>query len=197
MTATWRATQKAQRRAELMTAAAALFAARGFAAVSTGDLGEAVGISGPALYKHFASKDALLEELLADTSERLLDGARQLTAEIDDPRRLLEALIGFHVDFALSEPDIIRIQDRELTALPDAANRRIRALQRAYVQAWDAPLAELNPGMRADERRTLLHALFGLLNSTPHSAGTSRKRTAAVLTAAAEAVLFASAVAVP
>lgn len=194
MTATWRATQKARRRAELMTAAAALFAERGFASVSTGDLGEAVGISGPALYKHFASKDALLEELLTDASERLLEGARQLTDELSDPRALLEALIDFHVDFALSEPDIIRIQDRELAALPDAANRRIRALQRAYVQAWDAPLSALFPALRPDERRTLLHALFGLLNSTPHSAGTSRKRTTAVLTAAAAAVLFGTTV---
>lgn len=190
MTATWRATQKARRRAELMTAAAGLFARRGFAAVSTGDLGEAVGISGPALYKHFASKEALLEELLTDASERLLDGARQLTAEGLDPRTLLAQLIDFHVDFALSEPDIIRLQDRELAALPDAANRRIRALQRSYVQHWDEPFATVAPGLRADERRTVLHAMFGLLNSTPHSAGSSRRRTAPLLARAAGAVLF-------
>ena len=57
---TWRATQKANRRAELMASAARLFAERGFAAVSTADLGDAVGMSGPALYRHFASKEALL-----------------------------------------------------------------------------------------------------------------------------------------
>ena len=193
MKATWRATQKARRREELMAAAATLFAERGFAAVSTGDLGEAVGISGPALYKHFASKDALLEELLTDASERLLEGARRLTAEGLEPQRLLRELIDFHVDFALSEPDIIRLQDRELAALPDAANRRIRALQRAYIQLWDEPFAQVQPALRPDERRTTLHAMFGLLNSTPHSAGSNRTRTAALLARAADAVLSSAA----
>ena len=50
MTATWRATQKANRRAALMRASARLFAERGYKAVSTVELGEAVGMSGPALY---------------------------------------------------------------------------------------------------------------------------------------------------
>ncbi|WP_313823201.1 helix-turn-helix domain-containing protein, partial [Citricoccus sp.] len=81
MTATWRATQKANRRTALMESAARLFAERGFAAVSTTELGEAVGMSGPALYKHFASKDALLAEILVDASERLLAGCRAILAE--------------------------------------------------------------------------------------------------------------------
>ena len=187
---TWRSAQKAQRRAELMSAAASLFAERGFAAVSTIDLGEAVGISGPALYKHFASKDALLEELLTDASQRLLDGGREIVTAGGEPVDLLGRLLDFHVDFALSEPDIIRLQDRELAALPAEAAERVRALQRAYVRTWDALLAAHRPALAADERRTLLHAVIGLLNSTPHSAGTSRKRTASVLVAAARAALL-------
>jgi len=189
-TVTWRSAQKAQRRAELMSAAAALFAERGFTAVSTIDLGEAVGISGPALYKHFASKDALLEELLTDASQRLLDGGREIVAGEGGPAEVLERLIDFHVDFALSEPDIIRLQDRELAALPAETAERVRALQRAYVREWDALLAAHRPALAPDERRTLLHAVFGLLNSTPHSAGTSRRRTASVLTTAARAALL-------
>ncbi|GAB3900977.1 hypothetical protein GCM10027612_63580 [Microbispora bryophytorum subsp. camponoti] len=59
------------RRAEILEAAAGLFAARGFHGVSIEDIGAAVGISGPALYRHFSGKEALLTEMLLDISERL------------------------------------------------------------------------------------------------------------------------------
>jgi AcrR family transcriptional regulator len=48
------------RREQLVTAAARLFAERGFHGVTIEELGAAVGISGPGFYKHFASKDAVL-----------------------------------------------------------------------------------------------------------------------------------------
>ena len=60
------------RRDEILSTAAELFAARGFHGVSVADIGAACGISGPALYKHFASKDAVLAEMLVSISERLL-----------------------------------------------------------------------------------------------------------------------------
>ena len=170
VTATWRATQKANRRASLMTAAARLFAERGFAAVSTVDLGEAVGMSGPALYKHFPSKDALLADLLTDASERLLEGCREILAERISPDEALARLVRFHLDFATADPDIIRLQDRELAHLATDVNHEVRRLQRAYVQEWDAVLERRRPELDADERQTRLLATFGLLNSTPHSA---------------------------
>ncbi|MFG6279746.1 TetR/AcrR family transcriptional regulator [Microbacterium sp. S16(2024)] len=170
VTATWRATQKAHRRASLMRSAARLFAERGFAAVSTVELGEAVGMSGPALYNYFPSKDALLAELLTDASARLLDGCREIVAEQTAPADTLARLVRFHLDFATADPDTIRLQDRELAQLAPDANHEVRRLQREYVQEWDAVLARLRPHLGDDERQTRLLAAFGLLNSTPHSA---------------------------
>lgn len=174
MTATWRATQKANRRAALMESAARLFAERGFAAVSTAELGEAVGMSGPALYKHFPSKDALLAEILVDASERLLSGCRAiLAADAQDgsgPAETLERLVRFHLDFATTDPDVIRIQDRELSSLAPRDNQEVRRLQREYVQLWDGVLAALCPALDDGERQVRLLGTFGLLNSTPHSA---------------------------
>lgn len=170
MSATWRATQKANRRASLMRSAAQLFAERGFAAVSTVELGDAVGMSGPALYNYFPSKEALLAELLSDASRRLLDGCRDIVAESGTPDEVLRRLVRFHLDFATADPDIIRIQDRELAQLPSDANHTVRSLQRQYVQEWDTVFAACEPRLDADERQTRLLATFGLLNSTPHSA---------------------------
>ena len=66
---------RGNRRAEILAAAASLFAARGFHGVSIEDIGGAVGISGPALYRHFSGKDALLAEMLLDISSRLRESA--------------------------------------------------------------------------------------------------------------------------
>jgi AcrR family transcriptional regulator len=171
VTATWRETQKANRRAQLLESAASLFAERGFAAVTTVELGEAVGMSGPALYKHFASKEAILAELLVDASERLLAGCRVILAGPDaTPTDRLDELIRFHIGFAVAAPDIIRIQDRELAGLPADVNHRVRALQRTYVAEWDAVLAAARPALTPAERGVRLLGTFGLLNSTPHSA---------------------------
>jgi AcrR family transcriptional regulator len=60
------------RREQLLATAADLFAARGFHGVSVAEIGAAVGISGPALYKHFPGKDAILAEMLVAISEELL-----------------------------------------------------------------------------------------------------------------------------
>lgn len=170
MTATWRATQKANRRASLMRSAARLFAERGFAAVSTADLGDAVGMSGPALYNYFPSKEALLAEVLIDASRRLLEGCHDLVADPGAPDEVLRRLVRFHLDFATADPDIIRIQDRELAQLPSDANHTVRSLQRQYVQEWDAVLASVRLELDPAERQIRLLGTFGLLNSTPHSA---------------------------
>ena len=154
-----------------------------FAAVSTTDLGEAVGMSGPALYNYVRSKDELLQELLVDASSRLLDGAREIVADPVETTAdtVLERLVAFHIDFATSDPDVIRIQDRELAQLPDDVNRRVRTLQRRYVQLWDDVLTRARPGLSPSERQVRLLGTFGLLNSTPYSAPASDDGAGAVL----------------
>src|SRR5215217_188578 len=93
------------RREQILQAAAQLFAERGSRAVGVDDVGAAVGVTGPAIYRHFASKDAMLAEMLLLISERLLDGGSDCAARAgDDPAAQLRALIAFHVDFALDNP---------------------------------------------------------------------------------------------
>ncbi len=147
---------------------AGLFAERGFHGVTIEDIGAAVGISGPAVYRHFPSKDALLAEMLTDVSRRLLADGR--SASTDEPRRAVEALVRAHIRFALEEPDLIRVQDRDLANLPPADARKVRRLQRSYVEVWVEALQTLDPAIGRAEARARTHAVFGLLNSTPHSA---------------------------
>src|SRR4051812_50088701 len=62
------------RREQILRAAAQLFAQRGSRNVGVDDIGAAVGVTGPAIYRHFAGKDAMLAEMLGRISERLLAG---------------------------------------------------------------------------------------------------------------------------
>jgi AcrR family transcriptional regulator len=167
---TQRSQAKADRRAALLDAAAGLFAERGFNGVSIEDLGSAVGVSGPAVYRHFSSKQAVLEALLIGVSERLLAGGQDVEGAHTDAAAALHSLIGFHIDFALGEPDTIRVQDRDLDALPDSGRRQVRRLQRRDVEGWMRVLGELHPALTEDELRVRVQGTFGLLNSTPHTA---------------------------
>ena len=160
---------KSDRRLQLLSAAERLFAERGFLAVRLEDIGAAAGVSGPAIYRHFPNKESMLVELLVGISTRLLAGAREVTARHSDASTALDGLIDFHLDFALGEPDLIRIQDRDLAHLPVAAERQVRKAQRQYVEVWVAVLRELNRELAEAEARLTAHAVFGLLNSTQHS----------------------------
>ena len=176
--ATRRSRAKSDRRSQLIAAAERLVAERGYLAVRLEDIGAAAGVSGPAIYRHFPNKEALLVELLVGISTRLLAGATAVAARASDPAAALDGLIDFHLDFALGESDLIRIQDRDLGHLPAPAKRQVRRSQRQYVEIWVDVLRRVDGSLTDADARLMAHAAFGLLNSTPHSVRPNPARTA-------------------
>ncbi len=185
------APRRRSRRDEILDIAVGLFAARGYHGVSMDDIGSAAGVTGPALYHHFAGKEAMLVAALIPVSEGLLHGGRERVARHpDDARAALTDLIDFHVDFALENPAVIALHLHELDRLPEEPRRQIRRLQRLYVEEWVGVLAQLRPELEAPEARVLAHAAFGLMNSTPFLGGeVDRRRRAALLRDAAALAL--------
>ena len=160
--ATRRSRAKSDRRSQLIAAAERLVAERGYLAVRLEDIGAAAGVSGPAIYRHFPNKEALLVELLVGISTRLLAGATAVVARASDPAVALDGLIEFHLDFALGESDLIRIQDRDLGHLPAPAKRQVRRSSAStsrygstYSIRWTTTLTEA-------DARLMAHAAFGL-----------------------------------
>lgn len=180
------------RREEILEIAVGLFAARGYHGVSMDDIGTAAGVTGPALYHHFAGKEAMLVAALMPVSEGLLAGGReQVAAHPGDPRAAVEALVDFHVEFALANPAVIALHLHELDRLPEEPRREIRRLQRQYVEEWVQVLTTLRSDVTGGEARVLAHAAFGLMNSTPFLGGeVERRRRATLLRAAALAALL-------
>ncbi|MBA0049676.1 TetR/AcrR family transcriptional regulator [Streptomyces sp. AJS327] len=189
------------RREQILREAARLFAERGFHGVGVDEIGAAVGISGPGLYRHFAGKDAMLAELLVGISERLQRGGRErmeaAVADGLDPEATLDSLIRGHIDFALDDRFLITLHDRELDRLRESDRRRVRQLQRQYVELWVDAVRALYPGLTELEARVSVHTVFGLLNSTPHLSGASalpgRATMAALLHRLARGALAAAA----
>lgn len=184
--------KRRSRRDEILEIAMGLFASRGYHGVSMDDIGSAAGVTGPALYHHFAGKEAMLVAALMPVSEGLLQGGRsRVAAHRGDPRAALESLVDFHVEFALANPAVIAVHLHELDRLPEEPRRQIRRLQRLYVEEWVGVLTAVRKELTPGEARVLAHAAFGLMNSTPFLGGeVDRDRRAMLLRAAALAALL-------
>lgn len=175
-----------RRRQELLKIAADLFAERGFANVTVDDIGEAAGVSGPALYHHFAGKEALLGEMLISISQYLLDGGRQVVAESDDP---LRDLIAFHAEFAVDDRSLITVHFRDLVHARPEDQSRVRNLQARYVALWADELQARSPHVERRQAHAAVHAALGLINSTPFSGRLPRAEMRSLLRAMASAAL--------
>jgi len=166
------------RSAEMLSAAASLFAAKGFRGVTVDDIGAAVGLSGPALYHHFSSKEALLSEMLITVNEGLRDQAAACVA--DDAVETLSHMTAGLIDFALDRPELITVHKRDVVNAPEEVQRRVRRLKAEYVDYWVAALVSLGV---TDEpaAHAAAQAVIGLIISTPFARGLSRAEMARIL----------------
>jgi len=178
------------RREQILASAAELFAERGFHGVSVHDIGAACEISGPALYRHFAGKDAILSEMLVSISEELLAEGRRRAAGADSPELALRALVDWHIEFALRHPALIVVQEREWSNLPVEGRAAVRSLQLSYVDLWVDVVRRLRPDLDRATARAAVQIGFGLLNSTPHSARISTAAMRSLLERMALAALL-------
>lgn len=170
-----------------MAIAADLFAERGFANVTVDHIGEAAGVSGPALYHHFRGKDALLGEMLIDISRHLLDGGARLAHP--PTATTLDRLVAFHCEFAVDNRSLITVHVRDLIHALPADQALVRRLQARYVSSWVDALTHRTPELDRRTAGAAVHAAFGLINSTPYSSRLPRARMVELLRSMATAAL--------
>jgi AcrR family transcriptional regulator len=165
--------------------AARLFAQRGYGATTIDDIGAAAGVSGPAIYWHYAGKQALLTAILVDISQRLLDGGLGCVEQASSPTEGLTRLIDQQVTFALGEPDLIVVQARELHHLERADAHRVRLLQRQYIDVWVSVLEPSLGDVPRNRIAAAVQATIGLVNSTPYMGRVDRSALRPMLCAMA------------
>ncbi|MGZ6791836.1 MAG: TetR/AcrR family transcriptional regulator [Mycobacteriales bacterium] len=151
-------TASAPRRDLLLEAAAELFAAHGFHGIGIDEIGAAAGITGPGVYRHFASKQALLESLCESTMDRMLE----LAKSTDD----LRTLVDLHVALVVEERALIGVWVREQRALTDAVRRSLRRRMRSYEAIWREALAPSRPDLEAAALALTVASALAMLNTT-------------------------------
>ncbi|WP_327293740.1 MULTISPECIES: TetR/AcrR family transcriptional regulator [unclassified Streptomyces] len=134
------------RRSGIREAALRLFATQGYRSTTMTDIGAAVGIRGPSLYKHVASKHELLAEIMIGTIEQLIADNEAAVAGTGDVRKRLRRSVEAHIRYharnrleafvgnreigSLEQPD----QDRVLTGRSDYERRFRELIERGMAE---------------------------------------------------------------
>jgi AcrR family transcriptional regulator len=148
---------------EILHAAARLFRERGFDAVGVDDIGRAVGLTGPAIYRHFSSKDELLATLF---DQGMTEVFRVTTVDAEDPFEVLGAMAREHARHVVCNPLLSGIWIHEGRALTGIHWEHHRHRVEQYLARWTAALRRCYPGTSESVARTVAHATLGALNAS-------------------------------
>ncbi|GAA4984426.1 TetR/AcrR family transcriptional regulator [Yinghuangia aomiensis] len=117
---------------DIRAAALDLFTRRGYEATTMADIGAAVGIRGPSLYKHVASKQDLLAGLITGAMNDLLALHRAAVATTADPVERLRRATEAHVRYHARHRKEAFVGTRELRSLQEPHRSDVLALRAAY-----------------------------------------------------------------
>jgi AcrR family transcriptional regulator len=187
-----RTTKGARRRAAILSAAADLFRDRGFRATSLDDIGAAAGVSGPAIYRYFASKHELLAVLIEEAAIAWRVTVDEVLNEDTPPLATLEHLIDAAVALELKNGNLRGVFHQELRMLDDTARRRLARIDRVTMAEWLHLLCEVRPSLTDEDARAAVVMVDGMLRSVS-SMHTSldRERLAVVMKEMALGALLA------
>jgi AcrR family transcriptional regulator len=157
------------RREQLVTAAATLFHQRGYPAVTMEDIGNAAGISGPSVYRHFDSKTDLLVDGLYRGNEWLQLGMARALASATTPNEALRGLVASYVGSNLEHTELFGVLLTESIHLPDQERHRLRRIQHDYVSEWVRLLRALRPDLTEPEGRVVTQAALGIVHDCARS----------------------------
>jgi len=148
------------RREVILEAAVNLFRERGFHSTGIDDIGAVAGISGPAVYRHFANKDDILITAFARTWERMMEGVA--VARTLPPEEAMETLIRSHLAVCIEDRALISLWTFEQRHLPTNYRREARRQQDGYIEQWIECLAALRPTLTREEAKLAVHAALGV-----------------------------------
>lgn len=139
------------RQAELVAAALALASGCSPPLITTADIAAAVGISQGAVFKHFATKDALWQAAMAWVHTSLLARLEAAEGRATGPLDAMRAMFMAHVDFVTAHPGVPRVLFHELqNSRASPVKQQVQALMGAYQQRLRrllAAAADQAPGL--------------------------------------------------
>ncbi|ETX30128.1 TetR/AcrR family transcriptional regulator [Roseivivax isoporae] len=162
-----RASDFETKRHGLLLDAARVFATQGMDKASMSQIAAAAGVSKSLLYHYYPSKDALIYAVIA-THLEALDTALVRADDPDlPPRQRLRALVMTVLDAYRGADDQHKVQLNAGTALTDAQQAALTAIERRIVRRFADCIGTIRPALGADSRHLLMPvtmSLFGMLN---------------------------------
>jgi AcrR family transcriptional regulator len=148
--------------------AATIFAARGYAATSIGDIAKACGCSKSRLYHYFESKEAILRDMLAAHVEGLLSRSRKSIYGVKDPKQRFQQLIRMFLEVYAVSRDRHIVLLTCLDALPPESRGELVAKQRELIAYVRDILMQLRPDLAEDKIAAQVDTMlfFGMINWT-------------------------------
>jgi AcrR family transcriptional regulator len=155
---------------EILDAATRLFGQHGFTETGIDEIGAAVGVTGPAVYRYFASKEELLVAVL-DRAVRhaagLAEAARAAAASPDDA--LARAVDGA-VAACIADRALTALYWNEARCLPVPQRRRVERAQRVMIEDFADLLRSVRPELSPSEARMAVYAASALMRSVSNRA---------------------------
>lgn len=187
-----RVKRRPSRPGEILRAAVTLFNERGYQATNMADIGAAVGITGPGIYRHFPSKQAILETALVDAGERLMAQVQAIVRAGDPPPRTLERLVENYLDAVLEAPALSVLVLEDQGVLRDEIRQWGADQLRLHMRAWVDALSASRPELTRLECRARVIGAFSMAYAMPPlRLLMPRDQVAASLRAMCAAILWA------
>jgi AcrR family transcriptional regulator len=153
------------RRDQILDVAVDLFYERGYYGTGMDEIGEAAGITGPGIYRHFKSKDDILSAALEHVAAQMMGRVQEIVESSSSPRETLNELVANFVGSMLDKPALAELALYERRVFPDAAREGFDRLHRLHVAEWVHVVSELHPRLSEGEVRLMVAAAMGLLSS--------------------------------
>ena len=161
-----RAKDHDEKREAILHRAASAFARDGYDRASMARLAAECGVSKALLYHYYASKEALLFDILQNHLSALVEALEEADDAALPPEQRLEALVAALLEAYRDADAEHKVQVDALRLLPDAEQERLKALERRMVAIVAEAVRALDP--EAFDGRPLLKpvtmSLFGMVN---------------------------------
>lgn len=115
-------------RLSILEAASRLFIERGYGGTNINDIADALGVTRTAVYYYFDSKDAILEALTEEVTEKAGALSRSVSGRSElSPEELLRQLVVQHATLVLTHPVQFRVVERNESSLQETRRKAARA----------------------------------------------------------------------
>ncbi|HEY0846421.1 MAG TPA: TetR/AcrR family transcriptional regulator [Noviherbaspirillum sp.] len=173
-----------ERRAVTVDTVVELAAEQNPSEITTSAIAKRMGLTQGALFRHFPTKDAILQAVMEWVAEQLLSRVDKAAESAASPLQALEAVFMAHIEFVAQRPGVPRIIFGELQRAEETAPKRlVQTIVRRYgerlhklIEAGKSS-GELDPGLDSEAAATLfIGTIQGLVMQSLLAGDVSRIR---------------------